>query len=125
MALISGLITDRGVFSRTRLDYGSELLIETVIADQQKMKGRMIDLGCGYGPVGIIFKRTFPALEVTLCDINQRALTLARQNAKANQVAYLSILQSDGLAAIEGPVDYILTNPPIRAGKAVVHTLFQ
>ncbi len=117
-------ITDRGVFSRSRLDYGSELLVETVIADQQKMSGRLIDLGCGYGPVGIIFKRAFPALEVTLCDINQRALTLARQNARANQVAYLSILQSDGLAAIEGPVDYILTNPPIRAGKAVVHRFF-
>jgi 16S rRNA (guanine1207-N2)-methyltransferase len=117
-------ITDRGVFSRTRLDYGSELLIETVIADQQKMSGKLVDLGCGYGPVGIIFKRAFPALDVTLCDINQRALTLARQNARANQVAYLSILHSDGLAVITGPVDYILTNPPIRAGKAVVHRFF-
>ncbi|MDD2534508.1 MAG: methyltransferase [Eubacteriales bacterium] len=117
-------VTDRGVFSRTRLDYGSELLIETVLADQPKMTGKLIDLGCGYGPVGIIFKRAHPSLDVTLTDINQRALTLARQNAKANQVAYLTILQSDGLAAIEGPVDYVLTNPPIRTGKAVVYRFF-
>lgn len=116
--------TDRGVFSRTRLDYGTELLIETVIADQPKMSGKLIDLGCGYGPVGIIMKRVYPALDVTLCDVNQRALTLARQNAKANQVAYLTILQSNILAALEGPVQYILTNPPIRAGKATVHQFF-
>lgn len=117
-------ITDSGVFSRSRLDYGTELLIEAVIADQPKMVGRLIDLGCGYGPVGIIFKRVYPALDVTLCDVNQRALTLARQNARANQVAYLTVLQSDILANVAGPVDYILTNPPIRAGKAVVHRFF-
>jgi 16S rRNA (guanine1207-N2)-methyltransferase len=117
--------TDSGVFSKQRLDYGTALLIETVIVDRQKMSGRLLDLGCGYGPVGIIFKRVFPALEVTLCDVNQRALSLARRNAKANQVAYLSIVQSDALEAVDGPFDYILTNPPIRAGKRVVHRFFE
>jgi len=116
--------TDSGVFSRNRMDYGTELLIETVIQDQQKMNGKLVDLGCGYGPVGIIMKRVFPSLDVVLCDINSRALTLARHNARANQVAYLQIVQSDALAAVEGPLDYVLTNPPIRAGKAVVHRFF-
>lgn len=116
--------TDSGVFSKTRLDYGTELLIETVLADQPKMTGRLVDLGCGYGPVGIVFKRAQPALDVTLCDINQRALTLARQNAKNNQVAYLTILKSDILAEVAGPVDYILTNPPIRTGKQTVFAFY-
>ncbi|MDD2457887.1 MAG: methyltransferase [Eubacteriales bacterium] len=116
--------TDSGVFSRNRMDYGTELLVETVIQDQQKMNGKLVDLGCGYGPVGIIMKRAFPSLDVVLCDINSRALTLARHNARANQVAFLQILQSDALAAVEGPLNYVLTNPPIRAGKAVVHRFF-
>lgn len=116
--------TDSGVFSRNRMDYGTELLIETVIKDQQKMNGRLVDLGCGYGPVGIIMKRAFPSLDVILCDVNSRALTLARKNARSNQVAYLQIVQSDALASVEGPLDYVLTNPPIRAGKTVVHRFF-
>lgn len=116
--------TDSGVFSRNRMDFGTELLIETVIKDQQKMKGKLADLGCGYGPVGIVMKRAFPSLDVILCDVNSRALSLARQNARSNQVAYLQIVQSDALATVEGPLDYVLTNPPIRAGKAVVHRFF-
>lgn len=116
--------TDSGVFSRSRMDFGTELLLETVIRDQQKLTGKLVDLGCGYGPVGIVMKRAFPSLDVILCDMNTRALTLARQNARANQVAYLQIVQSDALAAVDGPLNYVLTNPPIRAGKAVVHCFF-
>lgn len=117
-------VTDRGVFSRQHLDFGSELLIETVIGDQQKLKGRLLDLGCGYGPVGIVLKRLFPALEVVLCDINERALELAQQNARLNQVQYLTIVASDGLQSVKGDFDLILSNPPIRAGKSVVYRFF-
>lgn len=116
--------TDSGVFSRSRLDYGTNLLIETVLADQKKLTGRLLDLGCGYGPVGIIMKRIFPALEVVLCDINARALELARKNARLNQIHYMEILQSDGLQQVTGLFDTIMTNPPIRAGKAVVFRFF-
>jgi 16S rRNA (guanine1207-N2)-methyltransferase len=117
--------TDRAVFSRHRLDFGSELLIETMIEDQAKPRGRLLDLGCGYGPVGIILKRLYPALDVVLCDINERALELARLNSRQNQVQYISIVQSDGLQAVSGPFDLILTNPPIRAGKVVVYRFFR
>ncbi len=116
--------TDRGVFSRTRLDYGSELLLTTVIQVEGHMTGRVLDLGCGYGPVGIVLKRIFPALNVVLADVNERALELARHNARLNQTQYVEIVQSDGLTALTGDFDVILTNPPIRAGKAVVYRFF-
>jgi 16S rRNA (guanine1207-N2)-methyltransferase len=117
-------ITDRGVFSRQHIDTGSEFLLETVISTMKKPIGRLLDLGCGYGPVGIILKRLFPPLDVVLCDINERALELARQNARLNQVQYLQIVRSDGLQAVEGCFDLVLTNPPIRAGKSVVYRFF-
>jgi 16S rRNA (guanine1207-N2)-methyltransferase len=117
--------TDRAVFSRHRLDFGSELLIETCIRNREKPRGRLLDLGCGYGPVGIIMKRLFPALDIVLCDINARALDLARRNSRQNQAQYIDIVQSDGLQAVTGLFDLILTNPPIRAGKAVVYRFFQ
>jgi 16S rRNA (guanine1207-N2)-methyltransferase len=117
--------TDRAVFSRHRLDFGSELLIESMIKDQAKPRGRLLDLGCGYGPVGIILKRLFPALDVVLCDINERALDLARLNSRQNQVQFIEIVRSDTLQAVTGRFDLILTNPPIRAGKPVVHRFFR
>lgn len=124
---LSGLdfsfITDSSVFSRQRLDFGSRLLIETV-GEDIKPSGRLLDLGCGYGPVGIIMKRLYPALEVVLCDINVRALELARDNARRNHAQYLEFFRSDGMQSVMGDFDLILTNPPIRAGKQVVHRFF-
>ncbi|NLM78124.1 MAG: class I SAM-dependent methyltransferase [Ruminococcaceae bacterium] len=116
--------TDRAVFSRQRLDYGSSLLIETVLRDHPAKTGRLLDLGCGYGAVGIIMKRLRPALSVVLCDINERALALARRNALDNQARYIDIIHSDGLAAVSGCFDLILTNPPVRAGKKTVYRFF-
>ena len=116
--------TDQAVFSRNRLDSGSELLITTVAAENVVPSGRLLDLGCGYGPVGIVMKRLFPALEVVLCDINTRALALAVENAAVNQARFLEIVQSDGLQALSGDFDLILSNPPIRAGKPTVYRFF-
>jgi len=115
--------TDSSVFSRQRLDFGSQLLLETVSKDI-KPYGRLLDLGCGYGPVGIVMKRLFPALEVVLCDVNARALELSRSNARRNHAQYLDFVRSDGLQSVKGDFDLIMTNPPIRAGKQVVHRFF-
>lgn len=116
--------TDQAVFSRTRLDFGSELLITATAPEKETPVGRLLDLGCGYGAVGIIMKRLFPALEVVLCDINSRAVILAKDNAAANQARFVEVVQSDGLQAVEGRFDLIMTNPPIRAGKATVYRFF-
>ena len=84
----------------------------------------MLDLGCGWGPVGVALKKAQPELELTLVDVNRRALALARRNADANGVR-LEVLESDGFDALAGRrFHWVVTNPPIRAGKQVIYRLF-
>lgn len=118
-------VTDQSVFSRQRLDYGSACLLEAVERDDQPKTGRLLDLGCGYGALGIILKRLHPALSVVMCDINKRAVALARRNAGINQARFVDVVESDGMRQVEGTFDLIVTNPPIRAGKETVHRFFQ
>lgn len=115
--------TDAGVFSRRGIDFGTRLLIETVRLPET---GEILDLGCGYGPVGIACAKAAPSCRVTMVDVNQRALRLAEKNARLNGVsARVTILESDGLCALSDRLfDAVLINPPIRAGKAVVYRLF-
>lgn len=116
------LTSDAGVFSRDGVDYGSRVLIEHMVIPNN---ARVLDIGCGYGPIGLTAARLAPQGHVTLIDINERAVELARHNAAANGISNVSFAQSDLFSAIEGETfDVILSNPPIRAGKTVVHCLF-
>lgn len=124
--------SDRGVFSRSSIDAGTDRLLRTMAADLRARgfpegdpEPRLLDLGCGYGPVGIVLKRLFPFLSVVLSDLNGRALDLARRNAAQNGVRYAEFLQSDGFERIPGTFSLVATNPPIRAGKPTVHRFFQ
>jgi 16S rRNA (guanine1207-N2)-methyltransferase len=115
-------MSDAGVFSRDGVDYGSRVLIEQM---EISHSARILDIGCGYGPIGLTAARLAPQGHVTLVDINERAVELSRLNAEANQVSNVSFAQSDLYEAVDGETfDVILSNPPIRAGKAVVHRLF-
>ena len=117
-------ITDRGVFSKQRLDSGSRLLIETLI--KQPLQGQLLDLGCGWGPIGIVLALMHPQLRVTLADINRRALQLARINIINHRLdARASVLESDGYQNINQRYEAIVTNPPIRAGKSVIYGFYQ
>lgn len=117
------LMTDAGVFSKTGVDYGSRVLIEHM---ELKPEGNILDVGCGYGPIGLMAAKLLPAGQVTLIDINERAVQLATENAKSNGISNVEVLQSDLYEAVKGKTfDVILTNPPIRAGKAVVHRIFE
>lgn len=109
--------TDNGVFSKKGLDFGTRTLLENI----PSVTGRILDLGCGYGPIGIYIAKTNDAI-VDMIDVNKRSLTLARKNALLNQVE-VSIFESNGYQNITEKYDFIITNPPIRVGKKVLYNL--
>jgi len=111
--------TDSGVFSKGELDFGTRTLLSALPED---LKGLVLDLGCGWGAVGVIIGALHPQAAVTLADINARAVQLARLNARENRVP-AQVGQSDGFAQIKGSFDCIAFNPPIRAGKETVYRL--
>ncbi len=107
-------ITYGGIFSFKKIDNGTHLLItESIIQPGWKL----LDLGCGYGPIGIALQKAHPDLIVHMSDINELALRTARANAKNNHVE-VTIKKSDKLTKIPD-TDYntILLNPPHTAGK--------
>ncbi len=115
--------TDRGVFSKEGIDFGSKLLIETI-----KFHGNekvIIDMGCGYGPMGIYAAKTCPEATIHMVDVNERALDLAKRNAELNQVNNTKFYVSHLFDGIEFKADVIMTNPPIRAGKTTVFSLYE
>ncbi|MGO4890108.1 class I SAM-dependent methyltransferase [Anaerobacillus sp. MEB173] len=116
--------SDRGVFSKKEVDFGSRLLIETFQFPEQT--GDILDVGCGYGPIGIALAKEDSKRTVMMIDVNERALELAKENAKANQVNNVMIQKSNLFEQVQKK-DFasILSNPPIRAGKKVVHQLFE
>lgn len=111
--------TDAGVFSRDGLDRGTEVLLNAL----PELEGRVLDLGCGWGAVGVSLGAKDPGLEIVMTDLNARAVELARRNLLQNGVR-AEVLQGDGFAPVTGTFDAIVTNPPIRAGKAVIYGLF-
>ncbi len=108
--------TGAGVFSGKKVDKGSELLANDCIINE---KSRVLDLGCGYGAVGIAVAKAFPSAEVVLTDINKRAAKLARINRKLNRTQNTKVLQGNMYEKVEGKFDAILLNPPQTAGKQV------
>ncbi|MBM7646731.1 16S rRNA (guanine1207-N2)-methyltransferase [Scopulibacillus daqui] len=115
-------ITDRGVFSKDDVDFGSKLLINTFIPPE--MKGPILDVGCGYGAIGLTIAKAFPDRAITMVDINERAVQLAQENAKKNNIS-AQIFFSNIYENVKGLYAAILTNPPIRAGKKIVHQIFR
>lgn len=105
-----------GVFSKTRIDRGSELLIEDVML---KDSWHILDLGCGYGPVGIAIAKSFPTSRVLMTDINKRAVQLTEMNIKLNNIKNAEVKHSNIYQNIDEKFDTIVVNPPQTAGKAV------
>ncbi|AGY82687.1 MULTISPECIES: class I SAM-dependent methyltransferase [Carnobacterium] len=114
-------VTDTGVFSKKTVDFGSRLLIETLDFSEM-VPGNLLDIGCGYGPIGLSLAKEDAERKVEMVDVNERALGLAKQNASNNRLANVLIHTSDIYESVEGK-DFaaIVSNPPIRAGKQVVH----
>lgn len=115
--------TDHGVFSKGTVDYGSQVLIE----NYQYRNGhkRILDVGCGYGPIGISLAKKFSDLYVDMIDVNLRAIELCERNIQENNLTNARAFVSNIYENILHTYDCILTNPPIRAGKAVVHQILE
>ena len=115
--------TDNGVFSKSKIDEGSYIFLKVLLP--LNLTGRILDLGCGYGPIGLTIAQNSKEARVDLADINSRALALASKSSeRLNLNKRVTILHSDIYEKIEGPYDSIVVNPPIRAGKVVTYSMY-
>ncbi|MGM9958912.1 MAG: class I SAM-dependent methyltransferase [Erysipelotrichaceae bacterium] len=119
---IFNFTTDNGVFCKSEVDYGSYLLIKTVYRLQ--LGKNLLDLGSGYGPIGIVIKHFNPDIEVDAVDVNPRAVELNRLNADNNSTP-IEVYLCEDILALNKSYDSILLNPPIRAGKKVIYSLYE
>ncbi|WP_285733725.1 methyltransferase [Nocardiopsis sp. ATB16-24] len=127
------LHTDRGVFSPDKVDLGTRVLLETV--PPPPPQGRLLDLGCGYGPIALTMASRAPSSQVLGVDVNSRAVDLARRNAAEHGLrnARFAVVTPEGSPTDEtpsredlsGPFDAVWSNPPIRVGKKVLHTMLR
>jgi 16S rRNA (guanine1207-N2)-methyltransferase len=115
------LVTDRGVFSMTRVDPGTRYLLMAAPAPSGEER-EIVDLGCGYGPIAVTLARRAPSARVWAVDVNERALELTRENAAGLALDGLVVARPDEVpTAVE--LDGIWSNPPVRIGKAALHAL--
>ena len=118
------LVTDNGVFSKKRIDEGSFAFLKVLLP--LSLGKNILDLGCGYGTLGLTIALFNKDARVTLADVNTRALALCKKSARNLEVeSRVTILQSDVYENIEGPYDSIVINPPIRAGKKVTYAMYE
>ena len=116
--------SDNGVFSKNTVDFGSELLVESYDIPEQFQKASLLDIGCGYGTMGLAYGKAYPELSIEMIDVNERALVLAQENAKKNGIHNVDIHESNLYDSVKkSQYEIIISNPPIRAGKEVVHRI--
>lgn len=111
------LYTDNGIFSKDKLDYGTKVLLKNIPIEQ--LKGRILDLGCGYGAIGIYLAIRTTA-QIEMVDINERAINLSQENIQTYHLKNAIAYQSDIYSSAKNKYNFIITNPPIRAGKPTV-----
>lgn len=109
--------TDNGVFSKDRFDYGTRVLLDSININE--LSGNVLDLGCGIGVVGVILGTMNKNINIDMIDVNERAISLAKENIILNNVT-CNVFISDVYSNVDKKYDYIITNPPIRAGKEVI-----
>lgn len=115
-------ITDSGVFSKKTVDFGSRVLIDAFSEDNLPA-GDILDVGCGYGPIGLALA-SVSQRQVQMVDINERAVDLAKQNAGNNHIKNVKIYPSNIYESVtDTQFAAVVSNPPIRAGKEVVHEI--
>ena len=112
-------ITDNGVFSKNGLDFGTRTLLENLELD--KIKGDVLDFGCGYGPIGIFISKV-KNICVDMIDINLRSIDLSKKNSELNHVN-TNVFYSDIYENVDKKYDFIISNPPIRVGNNILYKI--
>ncbi len=120
-------LTDNGVFSKTKVDFGTDVMLRTFLNENKKLENiRILDIGCGYGVVSVVVKRFFEKAKILSTDVNERALELTRENIqKNNRTDDFEVRKSFVFDNISENFDMILSNPPIRAGKQVIFEIYE
>ena len=114
--------TDNGVFSKESVDFGTKTMLESFTTDKKNAK--VADIGCGYGVISIFLAKKYPTYKFTMVDVNNRVLELSKKNIELNNIENeVEVLESSSFDNVEGNFDIVLTNPPIRAGKKIVHKI--
>lgn len=116
-------ISDTGVFSNTQIDYGSYTFLKTLL--KEKSIDDLLDVGCGYGVLGITLKYFKKAVNVDMVDINPKAVSLCQENINYYNMENVKCFISNGFEKINKQYDCIVINPPIRAGKAIIYKMFE
>lgn len=107
----------KGVFSNDKIDEGTKTLLHAVIKEHPSLQGKVLDIGCGIGVIGIILQFTYKNLHLTMADINQTAVQLTKQNLQKHNLSATVIESNLYQSVTEKEFDFIITNPPIKAGK--------
>lgn len=115
-------LSDSGVFSNNQIDYGSFVFLRELL--KEKKVNKILDMGCGYGALGITLKVFDMASHIDMFDINSKAISLCEYNIKNNNLDNITCMQSDGFLNVNDKYDMIVINPPIRAGKKVIYKMF-
>lgn len=115
------LISDNNVFSNTKLDEGSRILLK--VLSSQKLNGTLLDLGCGYGVIGIYLKYIFKDLNITMVDVNQLCVELASLNINRLNLD-IDCYLSDSYSNIKNSFDVVVFNPPISVGKKKIFEMY-
>ena len=114
------LVSGSGVFSRGHLDHATAILFREL---EPPVQGQFLDLGCGYGPIGLAIAAAVPLATVTAVDVNERAVALANENARTLGVEGRFVACLPDAVPGDATYDEIWSNPPIRIGKQALHEL--
>ena len=126
-------VTDNGVFSKTKVDFGTDVMLKVFLRENVNRKNQkfdVLDIGCGYGVVSVVMKAFFQKIKTVSSDVNERALELTRENLLKNGVTKdennnFEVRKSFAFDNISEKFDVILSNPPIRAGKQTIFQIYE
>jgi len=113
------------VFSKEKIDYGTKVLLNTVLKNYTSLKSNVLDIGCGYGAIGIVLSYHYKNTQFLMSDVTKTAVELAKVNLQKNNIKNAIVIQSDLYENISDMFDFIITNPPIKVGKKVLTNLIE